>query len=47
MDSVGLIKMNRLNFFLTGVTSVFDAPIEGALPIPIWRILTPGMILYI
>ena len=23
------------------------APIEGALPIPIWRILTPGMILYI
>ena len=23
------------------------APIEGASPIPIWRILTPGMILYI
>ena len=29
-------------FFLTGVTSVSAAPIEGALPIPIWRILTPG-----
>ena len=26
--------------------SVLAAPIEGALPIPIWRILTPGMILY-
>ena len=30
-------------FFLTGVTFVLAAPIEGALPIPIWRILkTPG-----
>ena len=32
---------------LTGVTSMSVAPIEGALPIPIWRILTPGTILYI
>ena len=28
--------------FLTGVTSLSAAPIEGALPILIWRILTPG-----
>ena len=28
-------------FFKTGVTSVSAAPIEGALPIPIWKILTP------
>ena len=30
--------------FLTGVRSVSAAPIEGALPILIWRILTPGYV---
>ena len=35
---------NADTFFLTGVTSVSAAPIEGALPIPIFgEFLTPGM----
>ena len=32
-----------VGFFLTGITFIVSAAlIEGALPIPIWRILTPG-----
>ena len=38
-----ILPFFAFSFFLTGVTSVSAAPIEGALPIPIWRILTPGM----
>ena len=36
-----VVSHNKL-FFLIGVMSVSAALIEGALPIPIWIILTPG-----
>ena len=37
------LKIIIIILFLTRVTSVSAAPIDGALPIPICRILTPGM----